>query len=102
MSINNERPEMDASLVVPVFCSSISLHQLHDRLAKLGLAVVYVDDGSNDGSLDVLREIARRDDKVQVLAHPTNRGRSSAVLTGVAAARSQIVVTLDDDLQHDP
>jgi len=96
------------SLVIPVFNSETSLHQLHRGLAAWAWSpayhfeIVYVDDASTDGSLAVLRDIERHAANVVVVEHPRHRGQSRAVLTGIFAAQSQIVVTLDDDLQHHP
>jgi glycosyltransferase involved in cell wall biosynthesis len=101
-------PPSRVSLIIPVFNSEATLLRLHEAIAASASSpahdfeIVYVDDGSSDGSLAVLREIERRAANVRVVAHPRNRGQSRAVLTGIFAARSQIVVTLDDDLQHQP
>src|SRR5882757_2398393 len=96
------------SLVIPVFNSETSLHRMHRALvgwawsSAYDFEIVFVDDASTDGSLAVLREIERHAANVVVVEHPRNRGRSRAVLTGIFAAQCQVVVTLDDDLQHHP
>lgn len=102
MSQRNGHPEVDASLIVPVFCSESALRKLHTAFAPFGLAIIYVDDASTDGSLGVLSEISGRDLNVQVIGHQINRGQSAAILTGISAARTEIIVTLDDDLQYGP
>ena len=96
------------SLVVPVFNSETSLRTLHQAIAayaassEFDFEIVYVDDASADQSLRILHEIRKAAANVVVVEHPRNRGQPKAVLTGIFAASSDIVVTLDDDLQHDP
>jgi glycosyltransferase involved in cell wall biosynthesis len=96
------------SLVIPVFNSETSLRTLHHAIAayaassEFDFEIVYVDDASADGSLRILHEIRKAAANVVVVEHPRNRGQPRAVLTGIFAASSDIVVTLDDDLQHDP
>lgn len=96
------------SLIVPVFNSETSLRTLHQAIAEsvtspeFDFEIVYVDDASTDGSLAILRDIEKHAANVTVVEHPRNRGQSKAVLTGILTARSQILVTLDDDLQHRP
>jgi glycosyltransferase involved in cell wall biosynthesis len=72
------------------------------RASACAFEIVYVDDGSTDNSLSLLRDIESRASNVRVIAHRANRGQSRAILTGIHAARSNIVVTLDDDLQYQP
>ena len=97
-----------ASLIVPVFNSQQSLRQLHQTIVEytaspeFDIEIVYVDDNSTDGSLDILRDIEAHAANVRVVAQPRNRGQSGALLAGIMAARNDIVVTLDDDLQHRP
>lgn len=96
------------SLVIPVFNSKPSLDRLHQAVAACASSleraceIVYVDDGSTDGSLETLRDMTSGATAVRVITHQRNRGQAKAVLTGIRAAKGQIVVTLDDDLQHQP
>lgn len=96
------------SLIVPVFNSEASLRALHQSIvactssAGCDFEIVYVDDASTDSSPGVLRDLQMQAANIVVVQQSRNRGQSKAVLTGILAARSQIVVTLDDDLQHDP
>jgi glycosyltransferase involved in cell wall biosynthesis len=99
----------DVSIVVPVYDEAENLPELADELDRLLAAesptrfeVVFVDDCSTDGSLDVLRRLARGKPHLRVLHHVRNWGQSAALLSGFAAARAPIVVTLDADLQNDP
>lgn len=78
--------------------------EIHSALATVGAPyeVLYVDDGSRDGSLAALERLARADARVRVLRHRRNAGQSAGLATGFRAARGEIVITLDADLQNDP
>lgn len=95
------------SVVVPVRDERDSLVPLHRELeAALAGAgpveLILVDDGSIDGSLEVLRDLERKDAAVRLLSFDASRGQSLALAAGFAAARAPVVVTLDADLQNDP
>ncbi len=98
----------EVSVVIPVFNEAGNIPALHERLARaldgLGRAseVIYVDDGSADDSLALLRAISRRDARVSVLELSRNSGQHAAVVAGFAASRGAIIVTLDADLQNPP
>ena len=64
--------------------------------------IIFVDDASTDTTLDVLRQLASEDPRVQVLGLSKQSGQSAALAHGFAAARGEILVTLDADLQNDP
>lgn len=103
---NGERP--DISVFLPVFNEEPNLRPLHAKmqaaLAELGLAaeIIYVDDGSSDASLAVLREIAAEDDRVRVISLRRNYGQTAAMSAGIDAARGRVLVPMDADLQNDP
>jgi undecaprenyl-phosphate 4-deoxy-4-formamido-L-arabinose transferase len=96
------------SVVVPVFNEEESLPELLSRLsAALGALtksyeVLLVNDGSRDGSLVLLREAAARDPHLTVIDFNRNYGQHSAIFAGFEAARGEIIVTLDADLQNPP
>lgn len=100
------RPRL--SVVVPLFDEEDNLPvldgEIHSALATVGAPyeVLYVDDGSRDGSLAALERLARADARVRVLRHRRNAGQSAGLATGFRAARGEIVITLDADLQNDP
>lgn len=103
-----DRGAIDLSVVIPIYNEAQNIPALHARLASVldGLGrsaeVWYVDDGSSDGSLELLREIAARDARVGVIELSRNAGQHAAVLAGFAACRGAAVVTLDGDLQNPP
>jgi glycosyltransferase involved in cell wall biosynthesis len=101
------------SIVVPVYNESESIRPLVEEIdAALAILdrryeVILVDDGSTDGSDQVMRELAERGDeqglgRVRALSLATNVGQSAALVAGFAAVRAPVVVTLDADLQNDP
>lgn len=99
---------VELSIVVPVFNEELVLGELYSRLTKvckdLGKTyeLVFVDDGSRDNSLDVLRRFKAADSAVRVVRFTRNFGQQAAVLAGFRHSRGAIVVQLDSDLQHPP
>jgi glycosyltransferase involved in cell wall biosynthesis len=85
-----------------------NLRPLHEKmraaLGELGLSaeVIYVDDGSTDASLEVLREIADKDSRVRVISLRRNYGQTAAMSAGIDAARGRVLIPMDADLQNDP
>lgn len=96
------------SIVIPVFNESANLAALWARLEPVvtGLGrdceVIFVDDGSRDDSLALLRSFAARDARIRVVELARNFGQHSALLAGFRICRGDIVVTLDADLQNPP
>jgi len=98
----------DISVFLPVFNEEDNLLPLHAKLNEalktLGRSaeIVYVDDGSTDGSLRILREIADLDPRVRVVALRRNYGQTAAMAAGIDAARGKVLIPMDADLQNDP
>ena len=99
-------PEL--SLFLPVLDEEENLRPMHakiqaalDALGKTA-EVIYVDDGSTDNSLAVLREIAAGDDRVRVISLRRNYGQTAAMSAGIDAAKGDILIPMDADLQNDP
>ena len=96
------------SVVVPAYNEAESLPELQRELAAALEAmgrpweVVYVDDGSRDGTDRVIESLAAADPRVRGVSLRRNFGKSAALATGFRAARGDIVATLDADLQDDP
>jgi glycosyltransferase involved in cell wall biosynthesis len=90
------------SIVVPVFNEAENLpilqSELRAALAELDHEIIFVDDGSTDGSADKIESAPN----VRILRFEKNAGQSAALYAGVTAARSQTIVMIDGDLQNDP
>jgi len=101
-------PWTGVSVVIPIFNEEANIRALHRRLAVTLDAldrpseVWFVDDGSTDGSLALLREVAESDPRVRVIQLTRNAGQHAAVMAGFASCRGTVVVTLDGDLQNPP
>jgi glycosyltransferase involved in cell wall biosynthesis len=99
---------MSISLVVPVYNEEENLPLLFDAILKvlkpLGRSweLIFIDDGSNDRSLEVLRRLADRDKHVRVIVFRRNFGQTAAISAGIDHARGDAVILLDADLQNDP
>lgn len=99
-------PEL--SLFLPVLDEEENLRPMHDRIGAaldaLGKSaeVIYVDDGSTDKSLLILKEIAASDDRVRVISLRRNYGQTAAMSAGIDAAKGEILIPMDADLQNDP
>ena len=103
---NATAPEL--SLFLPVLDEEENLRPMH---AKIGQAldalgktaeVIYVDDGSTDKSLEILKEIAGEDARVRVISLRRNYGQTAAMSAGIDAAKGDILIPMDADLQNDP
>jgi undecaprenyl-phosphate 4-deoxy-4-formamido-L-arabinose transferase len=96
------------AIVIPVYNEAANLPALWARLrpilsdARWEWEVVFVDDGSTDDSLETLREYSREDPRIRVVELARNFGQHSALLAGFRTSSSDIVVTLDADLQNPP
>jgi len=101
-----QKPEV--SVFLPVFNEEPNLRPLHVKLDEAlktlqrTAEIIYVDDGSTDGSLNVLREIAALDDRVRVVALRRNYGQTAAMAAGIDAANGDVLIPMDADMQNDP
>src|SRR2546430_17711662 len=106
----SDRAPVDVALVVPVYNERDSLPLLIDEITRAvggggavrSYEIVAVDDGSTDGSLEVLRGLRRDHPELRVVAFAEHAGQTAALAAGFRAAQGRVVVTLDADLQNDP
>ena len=103
---SGDAPEV--SIFLPVYNEEPNLMPLHAKLDEALKAldrsaeIVYVDDGSTDGSLKILRQIAEVDARVRVVALRRNYGQTAAMAAGIDAASGKVLIPMDADLQNDP
>ena len=103
-----EEQKLDVSVVVPLYNEEESLPELVawiDRVAKeykLSYEVIMIDDGSTDGSWEVVEKLATQYDTVRGIAFRRNYGKSAALYCGFEAAEGEVVITMDADLQDSP
>ncbi|MBI2864682.1 MAG: glycosyltransferase family 2 protein [Chloroflexi bacterium] len=94
------------SVIVPVFNEEESVSILHRRLAEVLVGeeyeVIFVDDGSTDGSFAAMERLRLTDGRTRVVRFGRNFGKSSALDAGFRVSRGEIVITMDADLQDDP
>ena len=101
-------PKLDISVVVPLYNEAESLPELTawiDRVARgegLSYEIILVDDGSDDGSWEVIERLKSSCPAIRAIGFARNYGKSAALYCGFAAARGEVVFTMDADLQDSP
>jgi glycosyltransferase involved in cell wall biosynthesis len=95
---------MKLSVVIPVFNEARTIETLVSRVQAVPVdkEIVMVDDGSTDGTRDLLARIAERHSNVRVILHERNRGKGAALRTGFGAITGDVVIVQDADLEYDP
>ncbi|MDP2976291.1 MAG: glycosyltransferase family 2 protein, partial [Anaerolineales bacterium] len=94
---------MKLSVIIPVFNEVGRIREIVRRVQKTRLTneIILVDDGSTDGTRDLLAELDGKRG-VRVILHEKNQGKGAAVRTGLAAARGDVILIQDADLEYDP
>lgn len=99
---------MDISVIIPLYNEEESLPELHAWIKRVmdasgfSYEVIFVDDGSTDGSWDVVERLAADNSEVHGISFMRNYGKSPALHTGFGAAQGDVVITMDADLQDSP
>lgn len=99
---------VNVSVVIPVYKSEECLRELYVRLKSFfesilsDFEIIFVEDCGGDSSWEVIKSIASIDSRVRGLRMSRNYGQHNALLAGIRAAHGELIVTLDDDLQHPP
>lgn len=96
------------SIIIPVYRSASALPELHHRLTEVlellnkDYEILFVEDCGGDNSWNVIQKLSKEDPRVRGIQLSRNYGQHNALLCGIRAARGEILVTLDDDLQNPP
>lgn len=99
---------MNISVVIPLLNEQESLYELYDWVAKVlqsnhfSYEIIFIDDGSTDGSWEVIKQLSDRDSNVKGIRFMRNFGKSQALHAGFEKAKGDVVITMDADLQDSP
>jgi len=94
---------MNLSVIIPVYNEVKNIEEIIKRVHKTKRAkeIIVVDDGSHDGTRDILQKLDGKKN-VRVILHEKNRGKGGAVVTGIKAAQGDVLLIQDADLEYDP
>ena len=96
------------SILIPIFNEEENIPSLYDRLLaalkKIGrpYEVIFIDDGSSDGSLEILLDISKKNSNVKIISFSRNFGQTAALSAGIDCSKGDILIPMDGDLQNDP
>jgi len=99
---------MNVSIVIPLLNEEESLLELYEKVynvltsEKLSYEIIFIDDGSQDDSLNILKTLHEKDENIKIYSFQKNYGKSAALAQGFKKANGDIVITMDADLQDDP
>ena len=99
---------MDLSIVIPLYNEEENVEPLYNQLratldgAGREYEIIIVDDGSTDGSFEVLKRLHQGDERLKVIRFRRNFGQTAAFAAGFDRSQGQVVITMDADLQNDP
>ena len=99
---------MDISIVVPLLNEEESIQELYDWIAKVmqsnhfSYEILFIDDGSDDGSWDIIKDLSESHPEVKALKFHINYGKSQALNAAFKEANGDVVITMDADLQDNP
>ena len=105
---NTSSFDLDLSIVIPVYNERDNILPLEEKLEKelpklkLTYEIIFVDDGSTDGSPHIINSIKNNNPHIRLIRFGSNNGQSAAFAAGFKAARGKIFITLDADLQNNP
>jgi len=103
----NKNEIKQLSIIIPIYNEVDNIEPLFGEISaaledEYNYEVLFIDDGSDDGSQEKLDQLAKQHSQIRVIKHPQNRGQSNAIISGVRASRYPWTVTLDGDGQNDP
>lgn len=105
---NDKFSKIDLSVVVPLYNEQDNIEILYSKLCDVLKALrkeyelIFIDDGSSDGTYSLLKEIFRNNPRVQIVRLRKNFGQTAALACGFDFAKGEVIIAMDGDLQHDP
>jgi glycosyltransferase involved in cell wall biosynthesis len=102
------KSEETVSVLIPIFNEEGNLPLLYEKLymalQKVGrpYEIIFVDDGSSDGSLDILLDLREKNPNVKIISFSRNFGQTAALSAGIDSSKGDIIIPMDGDLQNDP
>jgi glycosyltransferase involved in cell wall biosynthesis len=97
---------MKLSIIIPLYNEEETLEELTERIFKscgqIETEIIFIDDGSTDNSLVVIRELSLKNQNVNFISFRKNMGKATALMAGFRNCRGDIIITMDADLQDDP
>lgn len=98
--------EPKVSILIPAYNEAPTILEVIERVRSAPLALskelIIVDDGSTDGTVQLLEQLSRDGGNLRVVSHPMNRGKGAAIRTGLGYATGEIILIQDADLEYDP
>ncbi|MGB1819171.1 MAG: glycosyltransferase family 2 protein, partial [Candidatus Poseidoniaceae archaeon] len=96
----------EVSIIIPVFNEEENINpmiqEIQEAMEDADYEILFVDDGSNDRTFEMITQAKSKEDKVRVVKHHRNMGKAIALATGFFHASGRISITMDGDLQDDP
>lgn len=108
LGFSSPEEPLDVSIILPAYNEVDSVDGVYDQVVRVldatgwSYEIVFVDDGSTDGTWQKLRAIAAEDQRVRLIKHRRNFGKASALANGFSYSRGDIMVTSDADMQYEP
>jgi len=106
--VKYKQNNIDCSIVIPLYNEELVINELYERLTgtmvktSLVYEIVFVDDGSTDRTLELIKNIAEKNSSVIAVELRRNFGQTAALAAGFDTAKGQIIISMDGDLQHSP
>jgi len=99
----NEQP-LSLTVIIPCYNELTTIEPVLDRVESVGLAdeIIIVDDGSTDGTRDILNRLESERPHIKIVYHSQNKGKGAALVTGFGHASSDVILIQDADLDYDP
>jgi len=100
--------KLDLSIIIPIFNEEKNINELYSRLIKAldevdkTYEIIFIDDGSVDGSFELLKQVASYNERVKAIRFVRNFGQTAAMSAGINASKGDTLISMDGDLQNDP